>query len=142
MPPGPPEPKKAEPDKPLQNVRTGQDDSRPNLGNPYFPRYGSREVHDFFVRLGVEEFLARQVGKNALKLAKAWSHFMQAALGVARIPRSRVDVTFLQPLIDPDLAPDVAEFEYKSRSPGADWNSHYDIVAAQMHKGAASTYSV
>lgn len=141
LPSAPKEPEKFDPNKPLKNVRAGQDDSKPDLGNPYFPRYGSIEAHNFFVRLGIEEFLAKQTGKNALKLAKVWSHFMQAALGVARVPRPRVDVTFLQTQIDPDLAPDVAESEFKSKSPGADWNSHYDMVAAQMHKGASSTYS-
>lgn len=133
--------KKTDPNKPLRYVRAGQDDSKPDLGNPYFPRYGSIEAHNFFVRLGVEEFLAKQTGKNALKLVKAWSHFMQAALSVARVQRPRVDVTFLQTQIDPDLAPDVGESEFRSKSLGADWNSHYDMVAAQAFKSASSTFS-
>lgn len=134
-----------DPNNPLKDLRAGQDDSRPDLGNPYFPRYGSIEAHNFFVWLGIEDFLARQTGKNALKLAKAWSHFMQATLGVANVARQRVDV-----MPEAGDTPDVGErniasaacsvnrgtFSYEN--PFAD---HYAMVVNQMHRGASSTYS-
>lgn len=137
--------KKSDPNKPLQHVRAGQDDSKPDLGNPYFPRYGSIEAHNFFVRLGIEEFLAKQTGKNALKLAKAWSHFMQATLGVARVQRPRVDV-----MPEAGDTPDVGERNIASAAGSVNRGSfsyenpfadHYAMVANQMHKGASSTYS-
>lgn len=132
---------KADPNKPLKNARAGENDSNTDLGNPYFPRYGSAEAHHFFVKLGIEDFLARQTGKNALRLAKAWSAFINATLGVGSVGRPRVDVTFLQTLMDPDLAPDVGESDFKSKSLGAEWNDHYARVAAQAARGGSSTYS-
>lgn len=141
LPSAPQTPEKADPNKPLKNVQAGEDDSKPDLGNPYFPRYGSAEAHHFFVKLGIDDFLARQVGKNALRLAKAWSVFINATLGVGRVGRPRVDPTFLQTQIDPDLAPDVGESDFKSKSLGAEWNDHYGRMAAQAAKSATSTYS-
>lgn len=145
MPPAPKEPEKFDPSKPLKNARGGADDSKPELGNPYFPRYGSVDAHNFFVWLGIEDFLARQTGKNALKLAKAWSHFMQAALGVGRVPRPRVDV-----VPEAGDAPDVAErspasaagnVDRGSFSYGNPFSDHYATVANQMAQGARSVHN-
>lgn len=138
LPTAPQKPEKADPNKPLKNARAGQLDSPPQS---YFPLSGSLEAHRERTQRIIDEFLNNLTGKNALKMGKARNALTKSIL-VGGVGRPRVDPTFLQTQIDPGLAPeDIAEVELKSRSPGADWSSHYNRVSAQMQRGAASTYS-
>lgn len=130
--------KAADPRTPLNNARAGQLDSAPQS---YFPLSGSLEAHHDRTQRIIDEFMNDQSGKNALKIGKARNALTKSIL-VGGVGRPRVDPTFLQTQIDPGLVPeDVAEVELKSKAPGADWSSHYNMVATQMQKGASSTYS-
>lgn len=140
LPAAPQKPAKADPNKPLKNARAGESDTPQS----YFRRFGNFEDHTYFVHLIGEAFLAKQVGKNALRLAKAWSHFMQAAMGL-RVTRSPGNV---QP--ETGETPDVGDRDLKSMAGNVDRGSfaydnpfadHYATIAAQMQRGAAATYS-
>lgn len=79
-----------------------KDDLQPWITNKDHPRFG--DDWQYYTNLIRTDFHNQQTLKNALKLAKAWSHFMQAALGVGKLPRLKVDV-----LPEPGDAPDIAE---------------------------------
>lgn len=137
-------PEKVDPNKPLKDVRAGPDDSKSDLGNPYFPRYGSQVDHDYFVQLSVDDFLNKQKGKNALRIAKAWLHFQQAAMGL-RVGRSSGNV---QP--EAGDAPDVVERSLASGAGSVDrgsfsydnpFSGHYDSVVRQMAQSAAAVHN-
>lgn len=144
LPSAPQTPEKADPNKPLKNVQAGEDDSKPDLGNPYFPRYGSQEEHDYFVHLSVDDSLNKQKGKNALRKAKAWLHFEQAAMGL-RVPRSPGNV---QP--EAGDVPNVTEHSLASAAGSVDrgsfsydnpFSDHYASVVRQMAQSAAAVHN-
>lgn len=82
------------------------------LENSNHPRFGND--WRYYVNLVVTDYHNRQTWKNALRLAKAWSHFMQAALGVGKLPHLRLDI-LPERLTDNDL--NVAEGSPDSSKP-------------------------
>lgn len=138
LPAAPQRPAKADPNEPLKNVRAGEDDSTPWQENSYHPRFGDDWL--YYVNLVYCDYHNMQSGKDALKIGKARNALVKSIL-VGGVGRPRVDPTFFQTQMDPDLAPDVAETEFKSKSLAAEWDGHYGRMAAQAAKGASSTYS-
>lgn len=95
--------------------------------NTDHPRFGND--WRYYVNLVVTDFHNRHSWKNTLRLAKAWSHFMQAALGVGKLPRLRVDI-----LPEPGDAPDIAEN-------GPDLSKQVAQTTDRQVSGGLSTYN-
>lgn len=130
-------------EKPKAASSPKKEDLQPWVTNKDHPRFG--DDWRYYVHLVRAHFHNQQTSKNALKLAKAWHHFMQAALGVGKLPALRLDVA-----PEPGDAPDVGEREAKSEAGRVEgrffsydnpFSNHYDMVAQQIAQSGVSTYA-
>ncbi len=109
----------------------------------YFPRFGTQQWHDFLIRAIAGDFLGRKEGNNTLKVAKAFSHFKAAAMGL-HVGRQRLDVS-----LEEGDTPNISEYEMKSQanvvsgkyfSYNNPFSDHYQLLADQLVKAGMSTY--
>jgi hypothetical protein len=119
-----------------------KDDLQPWITNKSHPRFG--DDWRYYVNLIRTDFHNQQTLKNALKIAKAWSHFCQAALGVGKVPPARSDV-----MPERGDTPDVQERHSKSAAGEVSgryfsyenpFSNHWDMVFQQMAQGSAAVY--
>lgn len=133
---------KFDPNKPLENVQSGPDDSKPAwIEDIYHPKNGFEFT--FRNRLTAEDFLQRKNSRFWLIALKAATHLKQSILAVGHVGRQRLDMTFERGET-PDVgetAPPAAESLSWQTAKSPSVSTPEGRVAKQMAAGANAVYT-